>query len=448
MEITFGPLEESAMEKLTWLQNLQKSAPILAPSSRPASDPLLAAGPFDTSNDDPPILDGRMSKVHDDGFADAPDVVGDLIKNRLFQPETAAPPLEKRAMTEGAPMQMFARLSKVDEAQRLVYGIATSETPDRDDEILDYENSKPYFEAWSNSVKKDTNGASVGNLREMHGAVAAGKLSQIVFNDAAKQVEICAKVVDDACWKKVLERVYSGFSIGGKYISTRKDGNLTRFVASPSEVSLVDRPSCPTATFQLVKVDGTTEICKFNDRHGGPMTADPHMATLHRRHSTHFTDTAQSHKKMAAHHETLAAHFKKAADDEGTAAHKAHAALAEEHHDRAMKDSSLAAWHHNSMEECDKAVAAAMNKAADAVPLAISEDQVRAVFLKLFGNMVQPTPVVAVVPTHPEHDRIGVMAVPRAGQRAVPAPSAAAPAVPLEFVKLFSTEDNQETIRQ
>jgi hypothetical protein len=373
-----------------WLES--RLAKVTATPERHAnnSDPLLSAV-FDRPGDDPidALTAAEMSKVYDDGAASIFDPVRDSLERGRFNIPEPAAPLAKRALTEGAPMEMFVRLSKVDEAQRLVYGIATSETPDRDGEILDYAASKPFFREWSDSVKKDSGGASLGNLREMHGSVVAGKLSQIVFNDAAKAIEVAAKVVDDGCWKKVLERCYVGFSIGGKYIRTTKDGNLTRFVASPSEISLVDRPSCPTAVFTLVKADGSTEVCKFNDRHGGTMTAEEHMAGLHRRHSNHFTETAQSHKTMAGHHEALAAHFKKTVDDEGTAAHKAHAALAEAHHDRAEKDSVLAAWHHNSMEECEKAVKAELAK----------------------GNAVAPTEISVVAP-----DRPNIRAVPRAGQ--------------------------------
>ena len=64
-----------------WLESLQKVAPIRPPEAKAAMDPLLAAGPFDTGNDDEPTPAVRMSKVHDDGFADGSDFVGDLIRN-------------------------------------------------------------------------------------------------------------------------------------------------------------------------------------------------------------------------------------------------------------------------------------------------------------------------------------------------------------------------------
>jgi len=165
-----------------------------------------------------------------------------------------------------SPLQMFIPITKVDAAQRLVYGIATGETEDRSGEICDYATTKPYYEAWSGDIAKSSGGKSLGNLRAMHGKVAAGKVTEITFNDDAKQIEICAKVVDDAEWKKVEEGVYTGFSQGGSYIKRWKDdAGLQRYTASPSEVSLVDLPCLPTATFEMIKADGATEMKHFAD---------------------------------------------------------------------------------------------------------------------------------------------------------------------------------------
>ncbi|MGH9440122.1 MAG: hypothetical protein ACRD22_20165, partial [Terriglobia bacterium] len=51
-------------------------------------------------------------------------------------------------------MQIFAKLTKVDENTGIVYGRATEEVPDRSGEIFDYASSKPYFEKWSTEVSK------------------------------------------------------------------------------------------------------------------------------------------------------------------------------------------------------------------------------------------------------------------------------------------------------
>ncbi|HLH13029.1 MAG TPA: hypothetical protein VKV77_14285 [Methylovirgula sp.] len=155
-------------------------------------------------------------------------------------------------------LNMFIPITKVDASQRLVYGIATAECEDRAGEICDYASTKPLYEKWSREIARSTQGKSFGNLRAMHGSVAAGKVISLTFNDAKKQIEVCAKVVDDAEWSKVKEGVYTGFSQGGTYAKrwTDKDGHM-RYTAQPSEISLVDLPCLPEARFEMIKADGS-----------------------------------------------------------------------------------------------------------------------------------------------------------------------------------------------
>ena len=49
----------------------------------------------------------------------------------------------------------------------------------------------------------------------MHAPIAAGKLTDIAFDDDAKRITVAAKIVDDDEWRKVQEGVYTGFSQGG-----------------------------------------------------------------------------------------------------------------------------------------------------------------------------------------------------------------------------------------
>jgi hypothetical protein len=162
----------------------------------------------------------------------------------------------------------FVQLAKVDEKTRTVTGIAIREELDRAGEIFDYAESKPLFEQWSGDVAKATDGKSLGNVREMHQPSAVGKVSQMIFNDTDKSLAISVKVVDDDAWRKVQEGVYSGFSVGGDYARKWKDGNATRYAAQPSEVSLVDFPCVPSATFTVEKVDGAQELRKFKNSEG------------------------------------------------------------------------------------------------------------------------------------------------------------------------------------
>ena len=167
-------------------------------------------------------------------------------------------------------LRVFVPISKVDEAQRLVYGTLTEETPYKSGEIFDYASGKGAVQAWSDEIKLASKGKSLGNVRAMHGNVAAGKFTDIQYDDAAKRIEGAAKIVDDAEWEKVLSGVYTGFSIGGAYTKRWQDKDnpsLWRFTPKLSEVSLVDNPCVPTATFEYVKADGSVEMRKFTPSH-------------------------------------------------------------------------------------------------------------------------------------------------------------------------------------
>lgn len=166
-----------------------------------------------------------------------------------------------------AKARVFVPLTKVDEEKRLVFGTITQEILDKSGEVMDYESSKPNFEKWSGEIEAATGGLSKGNLRVMHGLTVAGKVTDIAFNDNDKSIEVCAKVVDDTEWNKVVEGCYTGFSVGGKYGKKWKeeiDGQtIQKFTAVPNEVSLVDNPCLPSATFSLVKADGVEEAVMF-----------------------------------------------------------------------------------------------------------------------------------------------------------------------------------------
>jgi hypothetical protein len=169
------------------------------------------------------------------------------------------------AAIEGAALEMFVPIVKVDEETRQVWGVASSEEFDRDGEIFDYETSKPFIQSWSDTQKSASDGKSFGNVREQHSRIAAGRIIALDMNDSKKMVGVGAEVVDDSTWEKVRKGVLTGFSWGGKYAKVWKDsgGKALRYTLAPAELSLVDRPAIPGATFQLVKADGTAETHKF-----------------------------------------------------------------------------------------------------------------------------------------------------------------------------------------
>ena len=153
-------------------------------------------------------------------------------------------------------------LLKADESLHEIWGRATQEIIDRAGEIMDYETSKPLFQAWSDDFAKRTNGKSYGAIREQHDSKkAVGKIVEpLSFSDSDKAIDIHVKVVDENTWRKVSESVLTAFSIGGAYEKTWPDeeGNF-RYTARPTEISLVDEPCCSAAVIQFVKADGTIE---------------------------------------------------------------------------------------------------------------------------------------------------------------------------------------------
>jgi hypothetical protein len=160
-------------------------------------------------------------------------------------------------------IRLFAALTKVDELKREVWGLATAEVVDKDGEIFDYASSKSYFQDWSQEISSATSGRSLGNVREMHQSSAVGKLVDLEFDDEQKTIAVGAKIVDDAAWQKCVEGVYTGFSIGGRYVNLWPDGEFLRFTAQPVEISVVDNPAVPNAHFTAIKSDGTQELRKF-----------------------------------------------------------------------------------------------------------------------------------------------------------------------------------------
>ena len=107
---------------------------------------------------------------------------------RTFPSSFAPAPIRARSgacLTEPrvTALELFLPLMKVDLDRRLVTGVATAETPDRSGEICDYASSKPYFEKWSAEALAASGGKSLGAVRAMHGKVAAGKLTDIAFDD-------------------------------------------------------------------------------------------------------------------------------------------------------------------------------------------------------------------------------------------------------------------------
>ena len=155
---------------------------------------------------------------------------------------------------------------KVDAERRTVYGFATLDNLDKQNDIVPLEASVKAFEGFR------------GNIREQHdphkavGKMVSFKPETLVDKDTGKVykgVFVSAYISRGAqdTWEKVLDGTLSGFSIGGRLKETRTifDEELERMVRVVDdyemvELSLVDTPANPLANVTLVqKVGGVIE---------------------------------------------------------------------------------------------------------------------------------------------------------------------------------------------
>lgn len=146
--------------------------------------------------------------------------------------------LEKRLYGE------IAKVEEQDDGTIKVYGYASSEAVDSDGEV----------------IKADAMQAAITDymkfpaVREMHQPIAAGTGIVMKVEDDGR-TWFGAHVVDPVAVKKVVTKVYRGFSIGAK-VTGRDEANKAVITGIKlKEVSLVDRPANPEAVIELWKAD-------------------------------------------------------------------------------------------------------------------------------------------------------------------------------------------------
>jgi len=140
-------------------------------------------------------------------------------------------------------MRIFIPLEKLDAEQRLAIGYASTPALDSQGEIVKREAVEAALPEYMRFA----------NVREMHRPSAVGVAEAADVDD--KGLRIKAKVVDDDAWEKVKQRVYKGFSIGGRV--TARDPADPRVITGLelTEISLVDRPANPEAVIDVYKRD-------------------------------------------------------------------------------------------------------------------------------------------------------------------------------------------------
>lgn len=154
-------------------------------------------------------------------------------------------------------MGFFAKVTAFDE--RVVEGVASTEAVDGQAGVwegLAYEGDLVELGAVSEALDGYL---EWGNVREMHAASAVGVVLAAWVGEGALRLR--ARIVDDGAWRKVVEGVYKGFSIGGRVIRAvverLPDGRVVRRILKLvlTEISLVDRPANPDARILLWKLE-------------------------------------------------------------------------------------------------------------------------------------------------------------------------------------------------
>lgn len=132
----------------------------------------------------------------------------------------------------------------------MVYGKATGPDLDLDGQICDpawLKTAMPKWMEW-------------GNIREMHGPIAAGVGVQL--DEVGDDWYVTARIVDPGTAAKVEAGVLKGFSIGIKSARVVKDSRAPNGRINGGDIvenSLVDRPCNPTAKMSICKAAGLAE---------------------------------------------------------------------------------------------------------------------------------------------------------------------------------------------
>lgn len=193
--------------------------------------------------------------------------------------------------TQTAEFSKFHQFSKLEDGQdgepATVWGVATWEQPDSDNESCCYETAKPVYQAWSSKAFKRTKAAgqepSLGNLRIQHSSEVGGKATKLHFDDDAKEVWLGSEPISDTVYQQLKKGFLTGYSQGGSYawrccsvcesaMPMQQGANfcencgknvMVRYgLRRIAEVSYVDSPATGEG-FEHVKANGSCEIVKF-----------------------------------------------------------------------------------------------------------------------------------------------------------------------------------------
>jgi phage head maturation protease len=138
-------------------------------------------------------------------------------------------------------MRFYWPIAKVDRDERMVWGYASTEAEDDQGEVIRREALEAALADYMRFA----------NIREMHQPSAVGVATEAAVDD--RGLYLGARIVDAVAWRKVIEGVYKGFSIGGR-VTARDPGDRKIITGiSLTEISVVDRPANPEAVFDCWK---------------------------------------------------------------------------------------------------------------------------------------------------------------------------------------------------
>jgi len=138
-------------------------------------------------------------------------------------------------------MRLYAPIAKIDEAQHMVFGYASTEALDSQGEIVKREALEAALPDYMRFA----------NIREMHQPSAVGIATEAEMDE--RGLYLAARIVDPTAWEKVTGGVYKGFSIGGSVVARDRVQKHVITGVKLSEISLVDRPANPEAVFTMYK---------------------------------------------------------------------------------------------------------------------------------------------------------------------------------------------------
>ena len=140
-------------------------------------------------------------------------------------------------------MRLYAPITKIDEAEQMVFGYASTEALDSQGEIVKREALEAALPDYMRFA----------NIREMHQPSAVGVATEAEMDE--RGLYLAAHIVDPTAWEKVTSGVYKGFSIGGSVVERDRAQKHVITGVKLSEISLVDRPANPEAVFTMYKAD-------------------------------------------------------------------------------------------------------------------------------------------------------------------------------------------------